>query len=73
MIAKKQPYISSPSDEVDFQAFSQALIRDEKGFELLSQLLRELTGVNLPNNPKNLTMMAGRLSPILMHLNIKTY
>lgn len=50
-----------------------ALQRDVAGFEELARILRELTGINLPLNDKNLSLMASRTAPLLRKYRITRY
>src|SRR4051812_24560702 len=45
---------------------------DLSGIERASHLLKEWTGINLPPNEKNRSLITGRLGPVLRTLNIKT-
>ncbi len=42
-------------------------------FSDLSRLLHDLTGINLPLNEKNMTLMAGRISSALRSRNLNSY
>lgn len=49
------------------------LIQDKAGFEVLAELVKQLTGIFLPNNEKNRTLMAGRVHHLLQKYELKTY
>ncbi len=49
------------------------LILDKAGFEALSEIVKQLTGIFLPNNEKNRTLMAGRVHHLLTKYQLKTY
>lgn len=51
----------------------QILIGDHAGFEQIAVLLKEFTGIFLPNNDKNRTLVAGRLFNLLQNHNLKNY
>jgi chemotaxis protein methyltransferase CheR len=46
---------------------------DVAGFRLLSQELKERTGINLPENSKNLSLMASRLHSRIADMGLETY
>lgn len=54
------------------QAF-QELQDDHEGFDRLSRFLHDATGIYLPRNSKNLTLMATRLGPMLKKQGIPDY
>lgn len=54
-------------------AVLRAIKEDKEGFSLLSSLLKQLIGINLLLNDKNLALMAGRLNPLLRKHGIGTY
>lgn len=49
------------------------LMNETRGFEKLSDLLKELTGINLPMNSKNLSLMANRMRKVLRVTKHKSY
>lgn len=49
------------------------LQNDHSGFSALSDVLKKLSGINLPLNPKNCCLMACRLAPILRTKNLDSY
>lgn len=49
------------------------LINDTKGFDEIAVLVKDYTGIFLPNNDKNRTMLAGRIGPILQARGLKDY
>lgn len=49
------------------------LIEDKAGFETLAELVKQLTGIFLPNNEKNRTLMAGRVHHLLTKHDLKNY
>lgn len=49
------------------------LISDKTGFEKLAVIVQELTGISLPNNEKNRTLMAGRVHSLLGKYNFQNY
>ena len=48
-----------------FEVGFDSLVKNEEGFLKLAILLRERAGINLPLTSKNLSLMAGRLGPLL--------
>lgn len=57
----------------EFQSVLQTLQTDRDGFMKVAALVREVAGIHLPLNDKNLLMMAGRLSPLFRAYQIQTY
>lgn len=55
------------------QTSHQGMRADLKGFTLLAERLRGLTGVDLVASEKNLTLMACRLGPLMRRLGTSTY
>ena len=49
------------------------LIADKAGFEKLAEIVKDLTGISLPNNEKNRTLMAGRVHSLMTKYQYKTY
>jgi chemotaxis protein methyltransferase CheR len=49
------------------------LQQDVAGFVALSGILKERAGIFLPNNSKNICLMASRLAPILRELGLESY
>lgn len=49
------------------------LISDKAGFEKLAEIVKDLTGISLPNNEKNRTLMAGRVHSLLVKYQFATY
>lgn len=49
------------------------LIADKAGFEKLAEIVKDLTGISLPNNEKNRTLMAGRVHSLMGKYQYKTY
>jgi chemotaxis protein methyltransferase CheR len=46
---------------------------DSKGFSILSGILKDRCGIDLPETPKNLSLMSSRLRKILMARGLSTY
>ncbi len=51
----------------------QYLLSDEAGFNKLAEIIKHLTGITLPSNDKNKTLMAGRVHPLLQKYQFKNY
>jgi chemotaxis protein methyltransferase CheR len=70
-----QAAINSPKkSEKDLSGETfKKLVSDEAGFILLSEYLKNSTGINMPTTPKNLSLMAGRLSSLLREYNFDDY
>lgn len=51
----------------------QYLLADEEGFNKLAEIIQYLTGITLPINDKNKTLMAGRIHPLLQKYQFKNY
>jgi chemotaxis protein methyltransferase CheR len=51
---------------------NSGIYQDLAGVERASALLKDWAGINLPNNDKNRSLMAGRLAPILRAMGIET-
>lgn len=49
------------------------LIADKAGFDKLAEIVKDLTGISLPNNEKNRTLMAGRVHSLLQKYQFETY
>ena len=49
------------------------LIADKAGFEKLAEIVKDLTGISLPNNEKNRTLMAGRVHSLMTKYAYKSY
>lgn len=49
------------------------LIADKAGFDKLAEIVKDLTGISLPNNEKNRTLMAGRVHALLGKYQLQTY
>lgn len=49
------------------------LMADEAGFVLLSDYLKQEAGISMPLTPKNLSLMAGRISSLLRKNNFENY
>lgn len=49
------------------------LISDKAGFEKLAEIVKDLTGISLPNNEKNRTLMAGRVHSLLTKYQFQNY
>lgn len=58
---------------VEVRQAYDGLFSDTRGFEILSALLRERAGVNLPLNEKNRALMAGRLAKVMARHQCTTY
>ncbi len=56
----------------EFDLFEK-LQKDISGFNDLAQLLKKQTGINLVENDKNLSLMAGRLAGVLTNKGLRTY
>jgi chemotaxis protein methyltransferase CheR len=61
------------SDLKTTQALLKRLQEDENGFLIVAQFLRDLTGINLILTPKNISLMASRLTRIMHQYNIGSY
>jgi chemotaxis protein methyltransferase CheR len=62
--------------ESDLQAAQYLMKRlqeDEKGFLSVAQFLRDMTGINLILNPKNVSLMASRLTRIMRKYDLSSY
>jgi chemotaxis protein methyltransferase CheR len=46
---------------------------DDKGYRVLADALRQLSGIHMPVNQKNMTLMACRLAPLFRELKIDSY
>jgi len=57
----------------DRAAYVDALRRDVAGFERLTVHLKRLTGIHLPTNDKNKSLMAARLSKVLKEHELPNY
>lgn len=57
----------------DSQTLLHELQSDNRGFEQLAGVLKSMTGINLPLNSKNLSLMASRLNPILRDRGLSDY
>lgn len=57
----------------DFINVLYALQKDTAGFTQLSAMLKNLAGINLPLNEKNLSLMAGRLIAIMRKYDMRSY
>ena len=55
------------------QPRAQDLEEDENGFELLCKKLYELSGIHLPKNQKNISLMSGRMIKVLHKMNLNNY
>jgi chemotaxis protein methyltransferase CheR len=53
--------------------FAHSLRNDLQGFKLLSGLLKQVAGINLPPSEKNKSLMAARLAPLLRQNNLNGY
>lgn len=49
------------------------LIADKAGFEKLAEIVKDLTGISLPNNEKNRTLMAGRVHSLMSKYQYSNY
>jgi chemotaxis protein methyltransferase CheR len=63
----------SDSRNVPSSEFFQSLNADEQGYNKLAGWLKAHVGIHMPPTPKNLTLMASRLSKIMGRLNLGTY
>jgi chemotaxis protein methyltransferase CheR len=54
-------------------SFTSRLRNDRSGFVRLATMLGDLTGIHLPESEKNLSLMAGRLGPILRERDLESY
>lgn len=57
----------------DYQQMLAALQQDGAGFLMLAEVLKRECGIHLADNPKNRSLMAGRLGPIFKEKGITTY
>lgn len=51
----------------------ESLAKDLKGFHLLTTLLKEISGINLPETDKNITLVASRIYKVLKKNNLASY
>ena len=49
------------------------LTQDEESFDILARLLYQITGIHLPKNEKNISLMAARLGPVLRRKGMEDY
>ncbi|MDZ4662125.1 MAG: protein-glutamate O-methyltransferase CheR [Pseudomonadota bacterium] len=49
------------------------LVAETEGFEKLAALLKEYTGINLPTNSKNISLMANRMRKVLKSSQVVSY
>ena len=49
------------------------LIADKNGFDKLAEIVKDFTGISLPNNEKNRTLMAGRVHSLLQKYQFQSY
>jgi chemotaxis protein methyltransferase CheR len=49
------------------------LQKDAQGFKRLVEILKDASGIHLPENTKNLSLLAGRLGPILSSNGFQSY
>ncbi|HYX38178.1 MAG TPA: protein-glutamate O-methyltransferase CheR [Oligoflexus sp.] len=63
------------SDAKDFPSaeFFHRLSADENGYRKLADWLKTTTGIHMPPTPKNFTLMASRLSKVMIRLGLRTY
>lgn len=64
--------VSKAIEEIGGDLFSD-LQRDVPGFQRLTDLLKNLTGIHLPPTEKNLTLLASRLAGMLAAKRLHTY
>ncbi len=57
----------------DSQKLFTQLQQDTEGFEILAKMLKSLSGINLPINPKNISLMAGRLCSLIKSYDLSGY
>lgn len=57
----------------DANEFASRLRRDQRGFTRLAEMLQRICGIHLPNSEKNLSLMAGRLAPLLRDSGLDGY
>lgn len=57
----------------DYMAKFQSLQNDKAGFLLLSEILKNKAGINLPLNEKNLSLMASRMNSLMAEYQIHSY
>lgn len=55
------------------ESLFENLIADQKGYTVLADYLKIQTGISMPLNPKNLTLMAARLSKLMAKFGISSY
>lgn len=70
--AKKTPLSFEIHTDVANELF-QRLRGDVNGFKQISVILRDIAGINLPLNDKNLCLVASRLSTVLKEKGIEDY
>ena len=64
----------SPLDSlVTGNRIHQDLLSDSRGFDQLAEIIQSLSGITLPNNDKNRTLMAGRIHPLLQKYQLANY
>jgi chemotaxis protein methyltransferase CheR len=51
----------------------ESLAKDVKGFHLLTILLKEISGINLPETDKNIALVASRIYKVLKKNNLASY
>lgn len=51
----------------------EKLQADDKGYRVLADALRQSSGIHMPLNEKNLTLMACRLAPLFKEIRIDSY
>lgn len=71
----KAPKVQLPlyQDTIFSEDILEALQQDVRGFRIIAEILKDLTGINLEENEKNLFLMAGRLNKVLRKLGLSSY
>ncbi len=69
----RDPKGSNPKSPVVDADLFKKLSEDEKGFTALSVWLKSSAGIFLPLSQKNLTLMAARLSKVIVRFGLKDY
>ena len=55
------------------ESVMEDLQKDIRGFRAIAEILKDMIGINLEENEKNLFLMAGRLNKVLRKMEISTY
>lgn len=66
-------FVPPPTILSDATAAMNALRKDRRGFDQLARMLQDMCGVTLPPSDKNLSLMAGRLGPLIRSQGLDGY